>query len=427
MKGSHYVVLGMGISGRSAAKALLHLGAAVTAYDRRAEALKIDPAIASLIHRGLELYQDEDPYFPAHCSGVILSPGIPLEHSICKKALELKIEVVGEIEFACRHLKGKFIGVTGTNGKTTVTSHIVHTLNFYGISAKAMGNIGIPLSELLCEDDNVDVVALELSSYQLETMSTPVLDTAIFLNLTPDHLDRYNDMDEYGSSKARIGLCLKPGRPLYISSELKQNYAQLFAKMPYDLSVYDSYLTHFDSSLPLHDQQNIAAVCAICSYWNIGYKKVLDAFKTFSKGEHRIEFVASVNGIDFYDDSKGTNVDAVIKAVSAIPKKIILIAGGVPKGAKFTCWKKPFSGKVKAVCAIGEAAGQLHHELGDDYTVNSYQTLEEAVNSAFMLAGQGDVILLSPGCASFDMFRDYAHRGQVFQECVQRLSCKHPS
>lgn len=423
MKGDHYIVLGMGISGRSVAKALQHLGAIVSAFDKKAETLKDDPKLEELIKNGLKLYSDNDPFFPENCKAVILSPGVPLTHPLCQKAQRNQIEVLGEIEFACRHLKGKFIGITGTNGKTTVTSLVEHALNFHGISAKAMGNIGTPLSDLLLEPTSADVVVLELSSYQLETMHTPILDAAIFLNLTPDHLDRYPTMDEYGLAKARIGLCLKTDKPLFISKELKEGFSHLFREMPYPLSIYDAFLDscHHDSTLAPHDKQNLAAVFAICSQWNISYKCVQNAYKTFSKGKHRIEFIASINGIDFYDDSKGTNVDAVMKAVDAIPKQIILIAGGVPKGAKFTCWKKPFNGKVKAVCAIGEAAVQLKDELGSEFKVTNYQTLEEAVNSAFNQAGHGDAILLSPGCASFDMFQDYSHRGKVFQECVERL------
>lgn len=425
MENQHYIVLGLGISGRSVANALLLRGAKVTAYDRNADKLLEDPSVKSLIQNGLDLHPDNKGIVSSTSyNAVILSPGIPLSHPICKEAAEKGIDIVGEIEFACRKLKGKFIGVTGTNGKTTVTSQIAHTLNANGISAIAMGNNGIPLSNLLVEGHTTDVVVIELSSYQLETLSTQVLDAAVILNITPDHLDRYPSMKVYAEAKACIGLCLKPGKPLFISESIAEEYSDLFKQKGLDFQVFDTqkHRRHFQNPPPaFHDYQNLSAVYSVCSLWGLSYSDVEQALKTFRKGPHRIEFITSIRGVDFYDDSKGTNVDAVIKALAAIPNPVILIAGGVAKGAEFTCWKKPFSGKVKAICAIGDAAKQLQLEIGDTSPVTIYKTMNEAVVAALGLAEQGDAIVLSPGCASFDMFHDYTHRGQVFQDCVKQL------
>lgn len=419
-KGKKYIVLGMGISGRSAANYLLSQGAQVIGCDKRAGSLQDDPALEPLVAKGLILTEDRADIALEHVEGILLSPGVPLSHPLCLRAKELGIEIVGEIEFACRNVKGPCVGVTGTNGKTTVTSQIVHTLNHWNIPAKAVGNIGTPLTEHLNEPHSDEVIVMELSSYQLETMQSKVLDAAVFLNLSPDHLDRYETMDEYGSAKARIGNCLKQPQPLFISLQVAQDFPHIFdGSFPVD--VFDSVAPK--TQLASHDHQNLAAVCAVCSHWKLTWEQVLEASHSFKKDHHRIEYVATKNAVDFYDDSKGTNVDAVLKAVASLPhKQIVLIAGGVPKGAHFDCWAKAFKGKVTAICAIGEAASQLKNELGSHIPTTQHATMQEAVQHAFSLAEPGFAVLLSPGCASFDLFRDYAHRGEVFQQCVHELA-----
>ncbi len=422
--GKRYIILGLGLSGRSAAKLLLAGGALVEAYDDRSDALRYDPAVMELMAAGVVLHRDSVSLKDKNYQGVVLSPGIPSSHPLCRNALSEGIELLGEIELACRFITCPCIGVTGTNGKTTVTAQIAHTLNYWGIAARPLGNIGTPLAEQLLAPSQGEVLVLELSSYQLETMRSRVLDAAVFLNLTPDHLDRYASMEEYGAAKARIGSCLKEGKALYVSRQVMQDYPSLFNDAPYPTVLFDADdSTHTLSPI---DRQNNAAVAAICSEWKLTPEQVQEAAHTFKKDKHRMEFVATVNGIDFIDDSKGTNFDAVVKAVQSIDQPIILIAGGLPKGASFEKWAPLFQGKVRAICAIGEAAGQMERELGAHIPVTMHITLQQAVRCAYQTAENGTAVLLSPGCASFDMFRDYAHRGEIFKESVIDISKPEP-
>lgn len=438
LKGKKILVLGLGLSGRSASRFLLDKKAKVFGVDRDIITLE-HPEIALMKQRGMvALHENEKPSIE-DIDLVVVSPGIPPTHFLYQAALKRGLEIIGEVELACRYLKKFFLGITGTNGKTTVSLLVGHILNFSGKSAIVAGNVGIPLTKEL-SNQNSQIIVCELSSYQLETMQTPVIDLGVILNVTPDHLDRYSDMEEYAKAKFRMEGCLKGKGRLYIESSCYERFRYLLKNVKPNTYGYTSSCgIHTDLqcifingkerySLPLslrnrrsHDLENIMVAFALCQELGVEPEIFDQALKTFKKLPHRIEFVRKVDGISFYDDSKGTNIDAVIRAVESMSGKVILIAGGLDKGASYAPWVSAFEKKVKAIFAIGQAKEKMYKELSHTFPVEICQTLEEAIVFSHSIAKEGDNILLSPGCASFDMFQDYAHRGKEFKKIVHNL------
>ncbi|MBA2729002.1 MAG: UDP-N-acetylmuramoyl-L-alanine--D-glutamate ligase [Parachlamydiaceae bacterium] len=417
--GKSLLVLGMGLSGRSAASFLLSQGARVVAYDKDIESLKMNPSIQTLKNQGLEFFDPKSKDSLKEFSVIVSSPGIPLSSPIYQEALLSGVEIIGEIELAFRHISTPCIGVTGTNGKTTVTLLIEHVLNKIGIEAKAVGNVGVPLTSMI--GSQAEVLVVELSSYQLETMHSKILDAAVLLNITPDHLERYGNMEEYAEAKARIFECVKPLGNLLISEKCHHEWKGLFQKNK--LFVFDrdkTVLNNFKDKSP-HDIENLLAAYHICLQWGVNEEQFMRAQESFVKPPHRIEFVRNVRGVNFIDDSKGTNIDAVIKAVESINGPIILIAGGVDKGFSYSSWLKPFEGKVRLICVIGEASNKMYDELSSSFPVERFLGLETAVHFSMKNASIGNTVLLSPGCSSYDMFTDYTHRGREFQRIVNIL------
>jgi UDP-N-acetylmuramoylalanine--D-glutamate ligase len=437
-QGKKVLVVGLGISGRAAAKFLLHKEAAVWGVDRNVTALQ--ESLMPLKEKGLIVQSDELALSLADFDLIVMSPGIAPTHPIYAQAFALGKPVWGEIELGCRNMHNPVIGVTGTNGKTTVTLLIAHVLNHFGKKAHALGNVGIPLTRELLHLDPTDIVVLELSSYQLETLNQKVLDHAIVLNITPDHLDRYPTMHAYASAKFGIERCLKADGRLYVEesalqaypNELKLIEAKTYGYSPQCFIYTDFYKIFINGQaafdLPQkyqgkisHEIENIMAAYAICHEVGVPSPIFIQALHSFKKPPHRIEFVTEKKGVTFYDDSKGTNIDAVIRAVQSLPGSIILIAGGVDKGSSYTPWLEGFANKVKCICAIGQAAGKIKQQLSHCIPVMIFSEIDQAVQYAAGHAQPGDNVLLSPGCASFDMFRDYAHRGTEFQRAVRQL------
>ncbi len=437
----HVLVIGLGLSGQAAGRFLLNRGAIVTGLDQQAHVLIKNQQIQHLQQSGMKIVQcDHDVDFE-QIDLVILSPGISVLHPAVQKADQLKIEVIGEIELGCRSTTQSILGITGTNGKTTVTLLVNHVLNACGMPAKALGNVGIPLTQEIDQNsDQNQTLVLELSSYQLETMQQKVLDAGLILNITPDHLDRYQTIDDYAQAKSRLQQCLKLSKPLFIQSEIKKTYPDLFtADFIYtfgyttDSLVYSDlkfvyYQGKISFELPLdlqgqksHEIENLLGAYALCTEKGISGSCFKKAYETFQKPPHRIQFIRDFQGVRYYDDSKGTNIDAVIKAVQVLNGPIVLIAGGMHKGLIYRDWIPYFKNKVKCILVIGQAAHQIQQELQATIPVELCISLESAVVRAAELANEGDNVLLSPGCASQDMFRDYVHRGQVFQKTVQSL------
>lgn len=441
------LVLGLGLSGQSAANFLLQRGAVVVGADSNRELLSTHPKIAELQSRGMEITHDSQAW---DCSGfdlIVVSPGIPSTHPCCSQAHSLGIEVIGEVELACRELRDqslsrRCVAVTGTNGKTTVTSLVAHVLNSAGQPAKALGNVGIPLTSAFDAEAETagEIFVIELSSFQLETLHCAFIDAGVILNITPDHLDRYHSMTEYALAKVRMKDNLKSGGKLFVEEKCLQEYRRIFGNgrfisYGYAPACYiytDTQHVYVGGemvfALPAgyrhkrsHDVENLMAAFMLCHEMGLTAEQFLHGLQSFQKPAHRIEFVRAVAGVNYYDDSKGTNIDAVMRAVDSIEGNIVLIAGGIDKGTSYTPWLAAFAGKVKAVCVIGQAAENIQKDLGQHISVEHFESLDAAVRRAACLTNAGETVLLSPGCSSFDMFKDYAHRGQEFQRIVRAL------
>ena len=282
-----------------------------------------------------------------------------------------------------------------------------HVLNKNSIKAVALGNIKVALCSYLLKLEAQDLIVLELSSFQLENIKTKLFDIAVITNITPDHLDRYKNFQDYANQKLNILKCLKKDKILYTTKKVVKSFIVKNNKI--------------NIKEVKEDIEDIAQ--KICLDLKIEKQNFLNALKTFKKVEHRLEFVREINDISFYNDSKATNVASVIYAVKKIKTPIILIAGGVDKGFGYKIWKKAFIGKVKCILAIGKSAKKIKNELtGFDVLIK--KDLKSAVLKAFELAKKDESVLLSPGCSSFDMFKNFEHRGKNFKKIVSLLGEK---
>ncbi len=323
-----------------------------------------------LEHHGWQTHMCEELPESLNFNLAIVSPGIPLTDARCQTLHKTGIELIGELELGLRFLDRPAVGVTGTNGKSTTVEMIAHLTG--GV---ACGNNGYAITRALLETTS-QPLAIEMSSFQLETAKTPCLDGAVILNMTPDHLDRYKSFEDYSLAKERISLCLKPGAPLFR-----------------DLSAEDA-------------AKKLSAILGC-----------VDAPKSFKSLPHRLEFIKEIKGVRFINDSKATNVHAVLYALRCQEKPVFLLAGGLDKGGDFTRWKE-FAKKVHKIFVFGVAADALLETLKGDFAVEKVQCLEEATKKAFKEACDGDTILLSPGCASFDQFASFEERGEKYKSFV---------
>lgn len=436
LKGKRVLVLGLGVSGRSAVQFLLKRQALVVGVD------SAQGQISDLCQQGMVFKAEDSEIDLSLFDLLVVSPGISRSHPLYCQALKLGIEVIGEVELACREITQKCLAVTGTNGKTTVTLLTAHVLQQAGIKAKALGNVGVPLTSAVdvLDSEETDVFVIELSSYQLETLTSRFINAGVILNITPDHLDRYPSMEAYASVKIGMEKNMKETGVLFVEDKCLKDFNSLFVNKNHPS--YGYHPDHFLSTdkhdvfqqgvkilaLPeayqgrrLHEMENIMASFALCSYLSITPEKFLIGLASFQKPSHRIEFIRTVDGVNYYDDSKGTNIDAVIRAVEGLEGQVILIAGGVDKGFPYTPWIEPFIGKVKSICAIGQSKEKIKVELGKIIPVITFASMNEAVAYAASEAKTGENVLLSPGCSSFDMFKDYVHRGQEFQRIINAL------
>jgi len=408
------LIIGYGKSGKAAAAFFLQKKQQVIAADQKA------PEMAK--QEGVTLVVDKVENVPfAEVEQVILSPGISPLHPLVKEATKRKIEVIGEIELAFRNLKNRAVGITGTNGKTTVTMLTAHILQQAGKPAFALGNVGNPLISF--SGSEKDILVVELSSFQLETLQQKCLDVAIILNITPDHLDRYPSVVEYAGAKLRIQKALKDKGELFVNRDVAERY---LAKGEYQL--YDDrsnlkkrFATYLmGKKLPVNSENALAAY-RLCAHFGVNDTQFMAGLKTFKAPPHRIEWAGEINGVTFYNDSKATNVESVIHAVHTLSGPIILIVGGLDKGSSYLPWIDVFKGKVKCLYAIGIAAKKIKQELESNFNVILADSLFDAVQRAYQVAVKKDQILLSPGCASFDSFRNYEHRGEEFKKFVGQI------
>ncbi|MEY4920856.1 MAG: UDP-N-acetylmuramoylalanine--D-glutamate ligase [Pseudomonadota bacterium] len=375
---------------------------------------------------------------------IIISPGVSLRESYLQTALNRGIPVIGDIEiFAlAKPVSSKVIGITGSNGKTTVTSLVGDLLKAADISAIVGGNIGIPILNTL-NQKAPEAYVLELSSYQLETTYSLALEAAVVLNISEDHMDRYGSIEEYAKAKYRIFNHAKNTilnrDDDYLKSKINEssvtfgnhldekNYGIKKNENQYFIAKGNAEIISLDEIKlkGAHNILNIMAALALCEPFMISkdvIKKVLSQFKA---PPHRVEFINSISGIDFYNDSKGTNVGATIAAIQSMTKPILLIAGGDGKSQNFKPLIGPSKGKVKNITLIGKDAKIMQEVFsGGAIPTTVEKNLESAIIKSFELAEAGDVVLLSPACASTDMFKNYIHRGEVFKDCVSKLKNK---
>jgi|JI9StandDraft_1071089.scaffolds.fasta_scaffold18567_2 UDP-N-acetylmuramoylalanine--D-glutamate ligase len=362
------LVIGAGISGRAAITYLEEKGFAVTVVDKKSSAAVL---------------ADTTIFSPFDFDFVVVSPGIPKSHPLYKTAIEKGIEVVGEMELALRELPNRMIGITGSNGKSTTVSTVAHILQECGYKARAVGNIGIPLLSLVGEVDPDEILVLEISSFQLETMYARKLEIGAILNITPNHLDWHSDMEDYRRAKYRIRELVKEGG-----------------------AFYDGLL------------DNRAYVRKITVHFGIREELFEKALHSFKGLPHRMEYVCEIEGISCYNDSKATTPEAVSYAVERLEKNIILIAGGKNKGCSFSSWSDSFRGKVKALILFGASKDVIEREVKIEAPVLVVNSLEEAVEKGLQCASIGDNLLLSPGCASYDMFENFEKRGEAYKQLL---------
>jgi len=442
LKNKRVLVVGLGKSGVAAARFLAEQGARVTVSDAKADAgIKDIPVLLDLgiivetgTH-GERTFLDQDM--------IVVSPGVPLEIPQLVFARKKEVPMLGELELAYRFLKGNIIAITGSNGKTTTTSLVGEIMKHAGFSVQVGGNIGTPVIELAANSHRDGWIVLEVSSFQLETIKEFRPKIAAILNITPDHLDRHGSMDAYIASKARIYENQLSGDHLVLNADdaecvkMKCNHTTVLFSMQMQkgMGVYatggkiiwrdgkDIEIMRIDE-IPLkgkHNVQNVLAAVACTYLAGCKPEKIRESVMAFKAVDHRLQRVATIHGVEYYNDSKATNVDATIKALESFEGGIHLILGGKDKGSDYTLLSPLLRERAKHVYTIGTAAEKIESQLGNMIPITHAETLENAVKIAAKDAVTGDVVLLAPACASFDQFQSYEHRGKVFRELVEQL------
>lgn len=442
LKGRKVLVLGLGDTGISAVRWLKSKGAEVVAADSRDN----PPNAAGF--EGLSFARG--PFRNELLAGrelIVISPGLSQDEPVVKKAKQMAIPVVGDVELFAReiserHPVPKVIAITGSNGKSTVTSMVGKMCD-----AVAAGNIGLPVLDTL--DGNHSVYVLELSSFQLETVKSLNADAATVLNLSEDHLDRYASMAEYAGAKTAIfegnGLqVLNRDDPETMAMRIPgRKLATFGSSVPENESEYglvgegdEIWLARGKKRLMKaadlkvagrHNALNALAALALCSCLDIPEEQLVEALKEFRGLPHRVEKVGELNGIVFYDDSKGTNVGATVAALKGMTGKTVLILGGDGKGQDFSPLENPIAKHARAVVLIGRDAPVIERAIGKGAPIFHARDMDEAVARSCEAARPGDSVLLSPACASFDMYRNYVHRAEAFVDALRRLeACRRP-
>ena len=445
LKGKKVLVVGLGKSGLAAALFLRRQGAQVTVSDiRSAESLAKE--IPALIEEGIVVEAGGHGLLTFRRQDlIVVSPGVPLETPELVQARSFGRPVIGELELAARFLKGRILAITGSNGKTTTTALAGEILKASGLPTLVAGNIGTPVVDLIGEATEETWSVLEVSSFQLESTEQFHPKIAVILNITPDHLDRHGTFENYARAKERL-----------FAAQTAEDYAVLNADNPRcaeaaarsHAPVYRFSAKHAveqgawleggelvfrsaagaatESIVPLkkiplkggHNVENVLAAACAARLAGVPADTIARAIEGFKAVEHRLEYVATINEVEYYNDSKATNVDATEKAVAAFPGGIHLIMGGKDKGAPYTPLTPLIRERVRAIYTIGAAAARIENELHGAAPIHSCGTLENAVNAAAAAARPGEVVVLAPACSSFDQFENYEQRGRVFKQLV---------
>jgi len=447
INGKKISILGAVRSGISAAKLALAKGAVPFVSDySSSDDVQSNSRYLSNLGIDNEFGGHTDKVF--ECDFIITSPGVPSNSEILNSANDKRIKVISEIEFASWFCKGDIIGITGTNGKTTTTSLCAHIINLAGIKCHVAGNIGVPFSDIADIVNEGEYVALEVSSFQLDLINDFHPKYSIILNITPDHLDRYEErFDLYIKSKMKI-VENQTGGDLFIyngdESNIPIGYVPEDTRMfPFSLNktlISGSYIEDNlivfsedgkvseicslnDISLKgEHNLQNSLAVINVVINIGIDAETIKRALGSFDGVEHRLEFVREKNSIKFINDSKATNVDSVWYALRSFDEPILLILGGKDKGNDYNKIREEVRKRVKKIYAIGSSAKKIEEYFRNITEIEIFHTMDESIRKAFIEATTGDILLLSPACASFDMFRNYEDRGHQFKKIVRELS-----
>jgi UDP-N-acetylmuramoylalanine--D-glutamate ligase len=444
LKDKQVLVLGLGDTGLSALRWLNAQGARLSVADTRDN----PPGVATLKAEFPQVKLYSGAFTAAMFADVdlvVASPGVPLNEPEIQAAIQRGVSVVGDVELFAQYRPAgtKVIAITGANGKTTVTTLVGEMCKTAGLKTIVAGNIGLPVLDALGMD-TPDVYVLELSSFQLETTSNLVVDAATMLNLSEDHMDRYASMQDYAIAKARI---FYNAKLQVLNRDDAWSMLMARAKLPqvtfgldavedehsYGLKTVDGemWLSCGEHDLMnvrdlkisgLHNAANALAAIALCRGIGMDYAPVIQTLYNFKGLPHRVEWVANIDDVDYFDDSKGTNVGATCAALSGLSQKVVLIAGGDGKGQDFSPLKQPVTDNARAVVLIGRDAPLIEKELLETGVALYHAAdLPEAVNISRKLAQAQDAVLLSPACASFDMFKNYVHRAEVFVDAVKRL------
>jgi len=446
LNGKRVLVVGLGRSGVASAFFLKSRGARVTVSDAKSED-QLRKEIPALLDHGIAVetgghgertFQNQDL--------IVVSPGVPIDAEPINQARALGQDILGEIELAAEFLQGQIVAITGSNGKTTTTTLTGEILSAGGLKTLVGGNIGTPAISLVPQATPETVTVLEISSFQLETIRHFRPKIAVVLNVTPDHLDRHRTFTAYVDAKARVfenqqaedfavlnaddatcvELAARTRAQVFWFSRRREVEQGAFVRKGNVLfrGAEGQQEVMLASEIPLKGSHNLENVlAAVCAGALMGCEagKIGGAIRNFKAVEHRLEYVATVRGVEYYNDSKATNVDATIKALESFPANVHLILGGKDKGSDYTVLNDLLRERVKYVYTIGAAAEKIQSQIQGATAIVHTGTIESAVKQAAASAQPGDVVLLAPACASFDQFQNYEHRGRVFKELVLAL------
>ena len=445
LKGKKILVVGLGKSGFAAALFLRRRGAQVTVSDQRSEQA-LSQEISTLLEAGIAVEAGGHGLLTFRRQDlIVVSPGVPLSTPELVQVRALGLPVIGELELAARFLQGEVLAITGSNGKTTTTTLCSEIFKASGLKTLVAGNIGLPVIEVVDQSTAGTWSVLEVSSFQLETADSFHPRIAMILNITPDHLDRHGTFENYVSMKERIfakqtsedSLIVNADDPAALQAAGRARSQVLWFSRSRIVRrgafVLDGIVmfraTEEGPSIPVlplaeiplkgaHNVENVlAAVCAACVA-NIPAEVIARTVASFQAVEHRLEFVTNIHGVEYYNDSKATNVDATAKAIASFPGNIHLILGGKDKNSDYAQLNALLEARVKAVYTIGAAAEKIEGQIAGVTRVIRAGTLEAAVDQAATQAVAGDVVLLAPACSSYDQFENYEQRGKVFKQAV---------
>ena len=437
------LVVGMKKSGIASAELLAREGAQVRATDLKP--LDQLPEAGLLLEKLQIRFAQQTPEVFEGCDLIVLSPDVPADLPPLEAARRRGVRVVGEVELAAPFLKGQTIGITGSNGKTTTTSLTGHILREAGLTVQVGGNIGTPVTAMIDSSRADGWNVLELSSFQLETIVEFRAHIGLALNVTQNHLDRHHTFESYAAAKGRLFETMQAGDFAVLNAEDRvcASYAERTsaraewfssrrqvtwgASLCGDQLILDGRPLMEAAEIPIrgrHNIENVLAASIAAARTGVSHAAIAAAVRTFRAVEHRLEFVRNVTGVDFYNDSKATSVDATLKAVEAFPGNLWVILGGKDKGLDYSLLREPLAAKARAALLIGAATAKIAEQLRGAVPLVDAKTLDQAVAHAYAAAEPGDTVLLAPACASFDQFRSYEHRGEVFKQIVNRLQPK---